>query len=396
MKLVDNGSDVVLINNPGNIIDELPVDQYELMFDPNSGFSLSRIPRVRPIEFKVYGPVEERVKRIYRRYDYQNQSSMHNTGVLLSGLKGTGKTILLRKVTLEAYERGLPVINVNNYAPGIDTFFGGITQPVLVIFDEFEKTFGDNRQQERLLSMIDGTGSKNGHLFIFAANNLQSVTNYMLSRPGRVHYHFRYQALSDEVIEQYIKDYIKDPERLKVARTVLKPVEVTFDILQAVVWEVNQGYSKEEIIEGLNIDTTIKFRLVFVFKDGSEIVSDVADLNYNNRYPLIIGVPPCDKGGLNQHWKFPVSGKSVQLIEMSEGTITPSDVETWLTIVTDIEEGFTSRGRRNSNPFSSMSENKVDDNHPDPMEFLDGLTEIKVVYDNGPTATLRCTYGLHG
>lgn len=388
MKLVDNGSDVVLINNPGNIIDNLPTDQYELMFDPNSGFSLSRIPRVKPIEFKVYGPVEERVKRIYRRYDYQSQGTMHNTGVLLSGLKGTGKTILLRKLTLEAYERGLPVINVNSYAPGIDTFFGGVTQPVLVIFDEFEKTFGDKEQQERLLSMIDGTGSKNGHLFIFAANNAQAVTSYMLSRPGRVHYHFRYKALSDDVIDQYLKDYIKDDERLKVAKAVLKPVTVTFDILQAVVWEVNQGYSKDEIEDGLNIDTTIRFKLTLEFGDGSEITTEEASFNYDNKYPVSVRIKLPRTNGDEQSTVIYISSKSLVFIETSEdGYIRPSNVEAWSSLLEDISKSTVKDRGQIANIFSNKKE-EVDKEATLDSVFGD-VTGIRIEYNNEPVPTAR-------
>ena len=83
---------------------------------------------------KLYGKTAHWSERILKSF----RADSHHTGVLLSGTKGSGKTLLAKHIALTS---GLPVIIVNQ-AFCDDRFLRtlqSIEQPAVILFDEFEK-----------------------------------------------------------------------------------------------------------------------------------------------------------------------------------------------------------------------------------------------------------------
>ena len=66
---------------------------------------------------------------------------------------------------------------------------------------------GDNEgdPQSGLLSLFDGT-SQGKKLFIITCNSLSKLNDYLVNRPGRFHYHFRFEYPSSEEIMEYLTD----------------------------------------------------------------------------------------------------------------------------------------------------------------------------------------------
>lgn len=105
-------------------------------------------------------------------------------------------------------EAGYPVIIVDQAFPGIASYIESIEQEVVFLFDEFDKTFGSNHDsdpQSTFLSLFDGT-SQGKKLFIITCNSLHGLNDYMVNRPGRFHYHFRFGYPTGEEIRQYLTD----------------------------------------------------------------------------------------------------------------------------------------------------------------------------------------------
>ena len=71
-------------------------------------------------------------------------------GVMLTGLKGTGKTVTA-KLIANAVE--LLVIVVTEIFHGLEEWLSQIRQPVVLFFDEFEKMEGRSGD---LLTLMDG------------------------------------------------------------------------------------------------------------------------------------------------------------------------------------------------------------------------------------------------
>ena len=74
-----------------------------------------------------------------------------------------------RLLAQKAIQNGIPVILVDDFIPSIDDFLNDIKNEVLVLFDEFDKTFArskDKDPQSKMLSLFDGTSSGRNYLLL--------------------------------------------------------------------------------------------------------------------------------------------------------------------------------------------------------------------------------------
>ena len=99
---------------------------------------------------KVYTTKDDDIF-IKRVNTYFEKTSKLSTGVMLSGVKGTGKTVMAKVI---AKNSKLPVIVVDEDFPTsqINDFFRKFSTPVAVIFDEVDKHW----DTEDLLGWLDG------------------------------------------------------------------------------------------------------------------------------------------------------------------------------------------------------------------------------------------------
>ena len=182
-----------------------------------------------------------------------------NLGVILSGNKGCGKSLFVRILAKEAITKyGLPVIIVSNRIAGIQDFISSIQQECLVIFDEFEKIFShtesEHDPQDALLPMFDGM-SNGKKLFVITCNDVKLLNDCLLNRPGRFHYHFEVGSPSPDEIRGYMQDNL-NPKFHEAIETIIRIssfADITYDLLRAIVFELNQGYSVQESMRDLNI-----------------------------------------------------------------------------------------------------------------------------------------------
>lgn len=251
MKVITTGSTHRIYPDDLKTSDELKVGVYQVNFSPQTGFSLSDAPALEAGEEKIYGPHQSRVDRILNAYAHMDRSM----GVILSGKKGMGKSLAMR---LLAEQSNLPVIVVDTGYPGIINFIDSIEQEVLVFLDEFEKTFperSDERvSQEDMLSLFDGI-SQQKRLYVVSVNKTAMLSEFLLNRPGRFHYHFKFDGLDPEEISEYLKDNVPgiSDETLRRANSIASYASMNFDILRALAFELNLGEELDEAIDGLNV-----------------------------------------------------------------------------------------------------------------------------------------------
>lgn len=207
---------------------------------------------------KLYGNTVQRADRIINTFKIRGKS----TGVLLHGLKGCGKSLLLKTIAAKSrMEHGLPTIVINStlYGEGFNQFIQDIssTQPILVVLDEFEKVYNkDDGQQAKLLTLFDGVYNNNC-LFILTANDKYRLDQFMLNRPGRIHYCLQYKSLDEAIIKEYCEDNLIDKSKTKQIIGISKLIyEFSFDMLHALVFEMNQypDDTVEQTLEFLNIE----------------------------------------------------------------------------------------------------------------------------------------------
>lgn len=222
-----------------DIHESIPAGTYMVMFHPLKGFYLSGIENMF-IPEKIYGKTLNQAERIYHTFTQRPK----NTGVLLNGEKGSGKTLMLSLLAHKIMKNGFPVIVVNsNFEEtkdnGLTKFLSEIAQPCMVAFDEFDKTF-ETDKQAKILTLLDGVFNST-KLFVFTCNDVWRINNFMLNRPGRIFYNLSYKRLEEEAIRQYCLDNLDDKKEIDGVIALSSTIDAfNFDMLKALVEEMNR------------------------------------------------------------------------------------------------------------------------------------------------------------
>lgn len=256
MKAISTGTRYEIYNDTLKAYDALPAKTYTIRFAQMSGFYLEERTDLEVNE-KVYGVHLEKVNKVLTSFSMFER----NMGVILSGDKGIGKSFFARCLCEQAVAAGYPVIIVDQFIPGISTYIESIDQEAVFLFDEFDKTFGDIRAgeneanpQSRLLSLFDGT-SHGKKLFVITCNSLYRLNDYLVNRPGRFHYHFRFSYPTPEEILAYLTDKLGCQYQSEIDKVILfsKKVSLNYDCLRAIAFELSLGEPFEKAIQDLNI-----------------------------------------------------------------------------------------------------------------------------------------------
>jgi len=270
MNIVQSGGRYMVFGESVKTYRELPVGSFDIGFDKMSGFYLKDRHDLTVTEEKVYGSSTAKVDKVMQSYKLMDR----NFGVLLSGQKGIGKSLFVRMVADRAIKEHLPVIVVSFACAGLADYISSIEQDCVVIFDEFEKTFAkqeDWNPQDEMLSLFDGIDG--GHkLFIVTCNKLEDISQYMLNRPGRFHYHFTMSAPSQAEVREYLVDKIAPQYQGAIDDVVNLSgvVDMPYDFLRAIAFELNQGYDLKEAMGDLNITrvNSMKFDVKVYLTNG--------------------------------------------------------------------------------------------------------------------------------
>lgn len=186
---------------------------------------------------------------------YFNKANTNTTGVMLAGVKGTGKTVMMK---LLAKESGLPIIVVNpDYPEGkLIKFFKSFTTPVCVLFDEVEKNF----KTEYMLDFLDGVEKTTQKLVIMTCNDLSQVSQYMQDRCSRIRYLRRYSPDENAALLPMLADDFGIKNKEEVVKFCKENIKLlSMDNIVSFMSEVkmleDEDISLQEIINIMNIST---------------------------------------------------------------------------------------------------------------------------------------------
>ncbi len=294
MKAIKIGTKVEIYNDTVMTYNELPARAYIVRFAKMTGFYLDEYMDFQIKEEKIYGEHMKKVQKVLRAYE----SFDRNLGVILSGYKGIGKSLFAKLLSVKAIQDGIPIIVVDQYIPGIASYIEAIDQGVMVLFDEFDKTFGDVKPPEgeiepqaALLSLFDGI-AQGKKLFVITCNDIRKLNDFIVNRPGRFHYHFRFDYPSADEIRTYLYDKLGGEYYHEIERIVAfsRKVDLNYDCLRAIVFELNSGESFRSAIEDLNIINLSQERYNFTvhFKNGSPMYVKNRNVDFFSGEEIVI------------------------------------------------------------------------------------------------------------
>jgi hypothetical protein len=314
--------------------DTLPVGTYTVGFDQMAGQFFIKSIEDFEIKHKIYGDTPKRTERILNTFLDRPSS----TGVMLSGEKGSGKTLLAKSLSIEGAKRGIPSIVIN--APWCGEQFNGfmqmIEQPTIILFDEFEKVY-DRDEQEQMLTLLDGVYPSK-KLFILTCNDRSRVNAHMQNRPGRIFYRLDYAGLDNDFIIEYCKDNLENQEHIDaICRLASVFDKFNFDMLKAMVEDMNRyNEAPHEVMEYLNAKPDVQQGFMYaaeLYIDGEQV--DIGDDGEWYGNPLN-GVGISYEGRSNKKKRPSRNGNGGDLLEDWEvALIAPQPVS-----VADVEGGY--------------------------------------------------------
>lgn len=360
----------------------LPVGTYTVMFHPERGYYLETTPDLE-IGFKVYGDSEELSDRILNTY-HERKS---NTGVLLSGEKGSGKTLLAKMVSIKGLAKGIITIYVNQpfTGEGFNKFISTINQPCIIMIDEFEKLYKDS-EQERLLTLFDGlyTSKK---MFMITINQTNRISDFLVNRPGRFFYHLRYTGLKDAEIIEYCKDKLNNVSLTdSIVRACKSFKAASYDILSSIIEELNR-YNEplERVLTLLNIELNQSARTYSVKslvnkKTGNQVIVQKSSMRprlyYITTQPVDVYFyesaedEKADSGQCDADW---MSFNPTDIVNMSEDIVTYSNEDYVLTIQEASEQDLKAMMLKNIAARKTPIPTRAQVPATDPLAFLSSM-----------------------
>lgn len=270
-----------------SISSTLAASTYAVVYADREGLHLVDAPPME-VPTNLYGmDIDERLTRIITTFNDRKKS----TGVLLAGTKGSGKTLLAKCLSQRLLGQGVPTVVISDSFDQHDLpgFIDSLSTSCLILLDEFEKVF-DQTAQERLLTILDGTG-RSKHLYVLTSNS-GNVDDRLINRPGRVYYVYHYGSVSEQVRKNFIESNLKNLEYAEdLNNTAALFAHLNFDTLQTMVEEVNR-FNKpiSKLIKHLNaspLRDDATYRMI-VYRGTQRLDFDMYTPNVVFRHPLAI------------------------------------------------------------------------------------------------------------
>ena len=232
-------------------IDVVPVGVYNIGLTMQ-GWHLEKYADKFTFDYKMYGLQTEFCNHVLKTY----QSTTGNLGIMLTGTKGTGKTVTAKTL---ANDFNLPVIIVKDMGGSNQSmieFLSGFNFDCVLFLDEFEKNFSD--KDSTILQIMDGVYNIGYRKIFLLTTNELTVNENLIGRPSRIRYVKKFGNLDMKTVEDYLDDELKVPEARQELIDFIDTLTIsTIDILKTIVNEVNihgmEGFLKAK--EFFNVST---------------------------------------------------------------------------------------------------------------------------------------------
>jgi hypothetical protein len=298
-------------------VERLGKGVYSIRMTPTGVTYLARTQDEFTFGYKLYDIETNFVKRVATTW----LNTTGNIGILLNGIKGTGKTVTAELICGEV---GLPIILVDRPFKGLGGFLENVQQDCIVFFDEFEKVYGDNVSEEddqdgianggSILSLMDGTSNKQHRRLFILTTNKPRVNANMLERPSRLRYIKQFGDLSLNAIIEIVDDLLVNKEfKSEVVKFIAQLNIITVDIVKAVINEVNiHNENPSEFEDIFNVTKKERrFDVYWLNRTDGKNPSDVFDFSVEIQPPWILDedTDDADKIGHNLYFDHKNQGE---------------------------------------------------------------------------------------
>ncbi len=267
-------------------VDKLPVGVYKLQYNEiRNVFYLTQVTEKFEFPYKLYNTETKFVNRVKKTWD----NTTGNMGILLNGIKGTGKTVTAEQICNNMNQ---PVIIVTQNYKHLTSFLNELQQDITVFIDEYDKIF---ERSNNLLTVMDGALKTTSRILFLMTTNNQWVETNMLQRPSRIRYIKQYGDLPLNVIMEIVDDMLVHPHhRKRTIEMIANLPIITMDLVKSVVQEVNihneDPFSFKEFfnVNGDNDDK--RFNVYYLNEQGQKVLhTPNAGINIRQIKPDIVG-----------------------------------------------------------------------------------------------------------
>lgn len=184
-----------------------------------------------------------------------SSSEKNTTGVLLTGDKGTGKSVTA-KILAEKAKLPIIVINPDMEEKYLEEFFKEFDQPVCILFDEVDKNFST----KKMLTFLDGMHKTAKKLVIMTANDEDNLSNFIKNRCSRIRYYRHYSMLEDaKEYAELICEAKGIEDKEEVVNFIIKNIKYPSidnicSFIDEIIFTKEWGLSLKEVLEFMNIN----------------------------------------------------------------------------------------------------------------------------------------------
>ena len=219
------------------------------------------------------------IKRVLHSF---NKDEKNTSGVLLTGEKGTGKTVTAKVIASQA---NLPIVVIHpeTMLTELSDFFKSFDDSVCILFDEVDKNF----ETRDLLTFLDGIQKTARKLVVMTANDSNRVDEFLKNRCSRVRYFRNYSMIEDakEYAEMIAKDRgIENVEEVVkfIVDTIKFPsIDNICSFIDEIIFTKEMQLTLNEVLYFMNINVDEKNSTTISPKKEQEEVVVSDDYDYD-------------------------------------------------------------------------------------------------------------------
>lgn len=281
--------------NPNDLktFDHVPGIFYRLNYleSPMSGtvsWWLDKGDKFASVPKNIYGRVDKLTESIIS--DFKRRTVP--TGALFHGEKGNGKTIQINHICNKLVVEDVPIVIVDQFIPPTilrDSIelLSKVNAKLCVVFDEFEKYYHDEKDQNQILGLFSNRDLKQT-LFLMAVNNYDRLSEFYKDRPSRLLFSIPYNDIDLDVADKIIRDHVKHKDIARLITNHVHFAKPNYDQIFEIINNTKECDSLENFIDKVNDLNVADFtRTVCFIKEVIKITpptdrEDYKEVNVSN------------------------------------------------------------------------------------------------------------------